>query len=246
MVFTVVKPNRAALIGVVLWAAAAQAHPEMSPQLVNRYLSIILVGDRLEYFATYLHGPLPAVQARRQLDADHDGRLSEAERVQGETAWRQRAAQLLSLQVDGREVALDDAKAEVQLGNDATTGAAPLVVEVYGSQTISAGRHELRLEPRWDPPSLGETELTVDTSTDWELVKSRRAAGADEHLTRYTLQGPRVAVIQNQSATFVVQPKGSAGPRRRRQLVPMAIALLLVAAGGLTVQRLRRKRARSV
>ena len=41
------------------------AHPEVSPQLVNRYLAVIVLGDRLEYFVTLLYGPLPAVDVRK-------------------------------------------------------------------------------------------------------------------------------------------------------------------------------------
>ena len=71
MVPAVVKPNRAALIvaaALALGPRPARAHPEMSPQLVNRYLSVILIVDQLQYFATYLYGPLPAVAAREEAE----------------------------------------------------------------------------------------------------------------------------------------------------------------------------------
>jgi hypothetical protein len=247
MVPAVVKPNRAALIvaaTLILGASAAGAHPEMSPRLVNRYLSVILIGDRLEYFATYLYGPLPAVAERERLDTSHDGRISEEERAAAEQRWRQRAAELLSLQLDGSPLALADGKADVQLGNDTSTGAAPMAIEVYGSHQLGRGPHRLRLEPGWDPPSLGETELSIDTSADWELVASRQASGPEEHLTRYKLEGPRLAAIQDRSATFTVRPSGASSPSIPKHL-PTAIALVLLAAAGLTMQALRRRSLRA-
>jgi hypothetical protein len=247
MVPAVVKPNRAALIvaaALALGATPARAHPEMSPQLVNRYLSLILLGDQLQYFATYLYGPLPAVTERERMDSDHDGRISDQERAAAEAGWRQRARELLSLQVDGVAVPITDAKAEIQLANDATTGAAPLVVEVYGAHPLSPATHRLRLDPAWDPPSLGETELSVDASADWELVSSHQATGPDQQLTRYKLEGGRTASIQDRSATFTVRPRAHPSPPLPRYL-PTAIALVLVAGAGLAFDRIRRRQSRA-
>jgi len=62
MVAAVVKKKTAALALALLALVAprAGAHPEVAAQLVNRYLSVIVLGDRLEYFVTLLYGPLPA------------------------------------------------------------------------------------------------------------------------------------------------------------------------------------------
>jgi hypothetical protein len=243
MVPAVVKKKRAlglvAALAVALLPRAGRAHPEVSPQLVNRYLSLIVVGGRLEFFVTLLYGALPGAEARKALDRDGDGRISEAERQQGQAGWKRRAAELAILTVDGAPVSLSDATADVQLGPDSGVGPSPLVVEVYGAQPLPEGTRRLRLEPGWDPPRLGETELVVDLSPDWDLVASQRGPAAEEHLTRYKLDGPRKG-SEDRSVTFVI--KSTTAPRRRSPMVPVAAVVGSLAAVGLVLELARRRR----
>jgi hypothetical protein len=250
MVPAVVKPKRAptlpALVVALLASAAlprvAAAHPEISPQLVNRYLSLIVVGDRLEFFISLLHGALPAAPARKQMDSDGDGRIGEAELAAARLDWKRRAGQLATLTVDGAAVALGEATADVQLGADPAVGPLPVVVEIYGSRPLAPGTRRLRFEPVWDPPSLGETETSLDLSPDWNLVGSRLGQGPEEALSRYKLQGGRRSVTEDRSATFVIRST-SAPPRRPVALLVVVTAAAL-AAGGLAMRLARRWKAR--
>jgi hypothetical protein len=217
--------------------ATAAAHPEVSPQLVNRYLSLIVVGDRLEFFVTLLYGALPAAELRKAMDRDHDGRLGPAEQQQGKQEWQRRAAALAAVRLDGAPLPLGDAAVDLQLGPDTSAGPAPMVVEVYGSRPLPEGTHELRLEPGWDPPRLGETELVLDLAAGWDLVSSRRAAEPPEQLFRYRIEGPAGA---DRSATFVIR---STGPASHRGAVTAVAAVIgTLAAVGLALEVVRRRR----
>jgi hypothetical protein len=225
-----------ALVAALLPGTAA-AHPEVSPQLVNRYLSLIVVGDRVEFFVTLLYGALPGAEVRRGMDQDHDGRLSEAEQQEGKRQWQRRAGELASVRLDGVPIPLGEAAADLQLGPDTSAGPAPLVVEVYGSRPLREGTHQLRLEPGWDPPGLGETEMVLDLAAGWDLVSSRRAAGPPEQLARYRLDPPTGG---DRSATFVIRSSGPAS--HRGPLVAVAAVVGVLAALGLALEMARRRR----
>jgi hypothetical protein len=246
MVPAVVKEKRPwarALLAALALAGAggeARAHPEVSPQLVNRYLSLIVVGDRVEFFVTLLHGALPGAEARRALDRDGDGRISEAERLQGQADWQRRAPELATISIDGAPIPLTDASADLQLGPDISAGPAPLVVEVYGSRPLPPGTRVLRLEPGRDPPRLGETEMVLDLAVPgWQLVSSRQGDGPEQRLTRYKLDGPAPG---ERSATFTI--RSTAPPPRRSPLPIVAAVLAALGALGLALE-LRRRRQRS-
>jgi hypothetical protein len=243
MVAAVVKKKTRWLLALsaLLVPGAAAAHPEVSPQLVNRYLSVMVLGDRLEYFVTLLYGPLPAVEERKKMDADGDGKISAPELERATSGWKARAPELARLSVDGETIALGGATASVQLGADQTTAAAPLVVELYGSRPIAPGQHEVRLEPAWDPPRLGETEVTIDLSPDWELLSSRQGHGPQEAQRRYRFEGPRPTVAADRAATFTLRPATTPAPRRT-VFIAAAIAALSGLALFLEVRR-RQKRA---
>jgi hypothetical protein len=243
MVAAVVKKKTPWLLALAALIAPgpAAAHPEVSPQLVNRYLSVMILGDRLEYFVTFLYGPLPAVGERKKMDLDGDGTIGPVELDQATAQWKARAAALARLSLDGQPLPLDGATASVQLGPDQSTGAAPVVVELYGSRPLPAGKHQVRLEPTWDPPRLGETELTLDLSPDWELVASRQGHGPEESRRRYRFEGPRPSVAADRSATFTLQP--SSGPARKPTVF---IAAAIAALAGLALfLELRRRQRRS-
>jgi hypothetical protein len=243
MVAAVVKKKRflgAAAI-VALMAGPALAHPEVSPLLVNRYLSIIVVGDRLEFFVTLLYGAAPGLELRKELDVDRDGTVTTTELDRAAQRWRTRARELVTIALDGKPMPLDEATANLQLGADQTVNAAPVVVEVYGTRTISPHRHELRLEPGWEPLRLGETELSLDLSADWELVASRQGSGAEGTVSRFLFEGPRPSVVADRSASFRLRPVAPPGQSRATTLVAAGIAALAGAGLFLEVRRRRRR-----
>jgi hypothetical protein len=245
MVAAVVKKKAPGLLLALLALVAApraQAHPEVAPTLVNRYLSVIVLGDRLEYFVTLLYGPLPAADERKKMDTDHDGKISAAELDQATAAWKSRASELARGSVDGEPLPLATATASVQLGADEGVGAAPIVVEIYGSRPLAAGTRQVRLEPGWEPPRLGETELSLDLAPDWELVASRQGEGPPGTERRFLFDGKRRSVVSDRSATFTIR---TAGPPRRRSTTPFIAAGVAALAGLALLLELRRRQRRS-
>ncbi|HXU83532.1 MAG TPA: hypothetical protein VN914_19200 [Polyangia bacterium] len=230
------------VLALLLVAPRARAHPEVSPQLVNRYLSVIVLGDRLEYFVTLLYGPLPAAEERRKMDGDGDGKISPAEVERAITAWKARATELARFGVDGQAIALDGATASVQLGADEGVGTAPLVVELYGSLPLGAGTRALRLEPGWEPPRLGETELSLDLAPGWELVASRQGQGPAGSERRFLFEGPRASVAADRTATFTI--RSTAAPTRR-PTAPFIAAGVAALAGVALVLVVRRQSGRA-
>ncbi len=199
-----------ALAGLVLSARGAGAHPEISPQLVNRYFALVVVDSRVEVFSSYLFGPLPGADRRRSIDADQDGLISEIEMTEEARRWAARASELYTLAIDGQDTAAP-ATATVELGSDRSTGAAAVVIELRAQVPVVRGPHTLRIEPGHDPGRLGETELGIDPGPGWILVAShlgRAAPPAEGQVskTRFKFDGPRVSLLEDRSATFLVRP----------------------------------------
>jgi nickel/cobalt transporter (NicO) family protein len=244
MVAAVVKKKASALVVALLALAAgprADAHPEVAPQLVNRYLSVIVLGDRLEYFVTLLYGPLPAADERRSMDADRDGKIGPAELERAIASWKARAPELARFGVDGQALPLESATASVQLGADDGVGAAPLVVEIYGARPLAAGTRDLRVEPGWEPPRLGETELSLDLAPDWELVGSRQGQEPTGTERRFLFEGKRASVVSDRSATFTIRAGASARPAR----TPFIAGGVAALAGIALAFELRRRQRRA-
>jgi hypothetical protein len=195
--------------GLVLSARGAGAHPEISPQLVNRYLALVVIDSRVEVFASYLFGPLPGAERRRSMDGDQDGLISEIEMTEEARRWAARAGELYTLAIDGQDT-VARATATVELGTDRSTGAAAVVIELRAQVALVPGPHALRIEPGRDPDRLGETELGIDPGPGWVLAAShlgRAAPPAEGHvaLARFKFDGPRVSLLEDRSATFLVR-----------------------------------------
>ncbi len=220
----------------------------MSPLLVNRYVSLMLIGDRLEIFFTLLYGELPGSDERRRTDRDGDGRLSRAELDEAKAGWKKRAPDLVSLSLDGQPMPIEASKAEVQVGADDGVGLAPMVVELHASRTLapSASRERrIRILPGEDPLRLGETEIAVDFSSDWLLVAGGRGPSPASAETRTKFDGPRISVVEDRSVTYVLRPTAPPPkPVARRLVLAIAAGLAFAIAGLTAVAILRRWRSR--
>jgi hypothetical protein len=236
----------AATLLALIPAPAARAHPEISAPLVNRYLSVLVLGDRLEFFLTLLYGALPGAEERKRMDTDGDGKIGPGELEQARLGWKARARELAAVTVGDQPLDLAAANASVQLGANETVTAAPVVVEIYGSRPLSAGTHQVRLDPGWEPARLGETELGIELTPDWELVSSHQGHGRDEQLRRYRFDGRRPSVVADRSAIFIIRPATTASGSRQRttNLVAAAVAVLAGVALAIAVRRRSRREPR--
>jgi hypothetical protein len=119
-------------------------------------------------------------------------------------------------------------------------GAAPLVVELYGARPLAPGTRQVRLEPGWEPPRLGETEISIDVAPDWELVTSRQGQGAAGNDRRFQFEGRRPSVTADRSATFTIRSVHA--PSRRGGTVYVAVAVAALAGVALALEVRRRQR----
>src|SRR5205085_8352125 len=117
-----------------------------------------------------------------------------------------------------------------------------VVVEIYGTRPLAAGTRTVRLEPRWDPPRLGETELSVDLSAGWQLVGSHQGSGPEGTLTRFLFDGPPASVAAGPSATFVLRALDAPPKRRTGTFLAGGVAALAGVALALELRRRQRGR----
>jgi hypothetical protein len=247
-------PVNLVAIAVLAGSGSAAAHPEYAAATVNRYLEVDLVApDRIRLAYTELVGPMPAAAARQAADANHDGKLDEAEtRALGE---RLRAAVTagLELSLDGERVTPAFEPPQVGLAGEAV-GPSPFSIDLVASLPLrGAGPHEVRLDDRTPETQLGETELRLEESPATTLLAAHRGPTGNERETRFVFRGVRFSALEDRSVTFrfgagthqaapqVAPTRHSPAPWRAR-LVSLAIFLGLVGLLLLvTVRRFRRR-----
>lgn len=172
-------------LGIVVFGAfvahRAHAHPETTPTLVNRYVTLTLHGSTAEASVALLYGAVPAQQVRRDADLNNDGLLGQPEiaaltqRLQAESiTW-------LAVLSNGETLKFAPTLV-IDLGGNLAVTAAALVAEARMDLNLAARDHSFDLRPGVGPRFLGETEVTCATGGGWALQESsseRPGAGSD-------------------------------------------------------------------
>ena len=222
----------AGFASAALAGARAVAHPEFSALGANRYVTAAIFDGRVDVTDALLEGTLASGEERRRLDADGDGRISDAELRAGQERLGAEGP-ALTVEVDGRPVTAPFAVA-IDLGDEPRATTAPIVVErrasFAGAWPASARR--LRVTVVREPAHLLDTEIGVVVGPGLSL-----ASGTD----LVTFRGPRASSLEQRAATFELA--GPAAPRRPRRSPMPAVAGGL---GALVIAALllRRRRAR--
>lgn len=216
-----------AFLTLIAGAGRAEAHPEFSALGTNRYITAAIFDGRVEVTDALLEGTLVSGEERRRLDADGDGRISDAELRAGEERLRAEGA-AVTVEVDGRALAAPLVVA-IDLGDEPRATAAPLVVERRLSLPAAwkAGARRLRLAIAREPPRLLDTELGVVLGPGLAL-----AGGED----RVTFRGPRASALEERAATFEI-----VGPPAARHGKPMVVTAAVFAAALVGVFLLRKR-----
>jgi hypothetical protein len=165
---------------VVLLAAtsSAEAHVEVSDRENNRYIKLTPTADRVRVAYTVYMGQVPGAQARRRLDRDRDGMISDAEAKPFGDELATAIAQGMSITVDGNAVPFRWDQTLVGLGTPATSAGA-FSVDLIAWVCVPGGRGEHRLT-MLDPyrvPIHGETELRAEETPGVRVTRS--AVGED-------------------------------------------------------------------
>lgn len=234
----------ALLGGSLCLASPARAHPEMSPQLVNRYASAAILDGTLELSLVLLAGPLPARELRQKWDSDGNGAIAPAELDAARDQWARDARDWLAATLDGERLVLRP-EVTIDVGANPAVDAAPVVLELRATLPVARARHELRLAAMREPDRLGETELSVVPGPDWRVAGSVQGQGPlTGRDARYLWSGSRPG---GAIATFAIEPVAAASrPETKRAPVTTLLAVVagLGALGGALVA-LRRRRQRS-
>jgi hypothetical protein len=243
-----VKRAAAALVVATGLVAArttpARAHPEPPSTLINRYVTLWVAGPRLDVQFSLLHGPLTATEARRQIDRDRSGGVSEAELVQYGRDLAAGAQDLIAVELDGRPLALRWTP-RIDLNGDPAVAAVPLVRELAGSAPLPPGEHRLQVQLGRSFPRLGDTEIALDAGDGWALVASAPPEGMAgmRNQDRFQLPHGHSDDQAPPRVTFVV--RSGAGGRTRGALVLPVAAVLAAGAIAAVVWIVRRRRQRA-
>jgi hypothetical protein len=224
------------LVGVALAAALgraapADAHPEFTALGTNRFVTAAVFESRVDVTDALLEGAISSVEDRRHLDADGDGRISDAELANAEAQLGGLGA-AITVSVDGRALTGRIAVA-IDLGEDRRVSDAPLVIERRASYEGAwrEGARRLRLAVTREPQHLLDTEIGVVVGPRLQL-----AGGTD----LVTFRGPRASALEERAATFELT--GPPPPKRSR--LPLLVAGLGLGALAVAAAVLRRRGAR--
>jgi hypothetical protein len=161
---------------VVIAAAAATARAHVAPSMDdnNRYLKLTPLGDRVRLAYTIYLGEVPGAAARRELDVDHDGAISDAE---AQAFGAKLAAQVqpgLAITVDGAPAPVAWAEIDVGMGQPVTAaGSFSVDLIAWLCLPSAGGSHTVVLRDAFVLPRPGETELRVEDTPGVHVTIAR-------------------------------------------------------------------------
>jgi hypothetical protein len=249
----------AVAVGATLLVAggAAEAHPEFSPSAINRYCKLTLVEPqtvRLAY--TVMIGAEPALAARKQADANADGRVDDDESRALAARVRGAVEAGLTVELDGARVSPPFETPSVGLAG-AEVAPSPLSVDLVARIPVGGdGPHRLRVEDSVELTPFGEAEVRVEESPSVRLLAAARgrelpandAEAKPPKELRWIWSGPPRSALEDRSVSlrFVANASASADAPRRGALVGAVgggIVLIVLGVGALVVRRTRRRAA---
>jgi hypothetical protein len=178
------------VLAITLSAATARAHVAPSVDDNNRYLKITPAADRVRVAYTVFYGEVPGAALRPTLDADHDGRIDDAEAQAYGDRLAADVAAALDLTVDGHPVRVTWSTVSVGLGTPATRGGAFSVdLIAWACLASPRGAHALTLRDRYRVPRAGETEVKVEDGLGI-TIDHARIGTIDDASRDYRFLGP--------------------------------------------------------
>ena len=153
-----------------LLCSDAAAHVAPSRDDNNRYLKLTPLGDRVRFAYTVYFGDVPGARARRTMDTDHDGAVSDPEAASFGHRVAADVRGAIDVTVDGKPVPFAWSAVDVGLGMP-TVAAGSFSVDLVAWICLpkARGTHSLRIRDRFALPNPGETELRVEDSVGVHL-----------------------------------------------------------------------------
>jgi hypothetical protein len=148
------------------WSPAADAHVQPAVDRNNRYLKLSPHGGRVRLVYTVYFGEIPGAAARRNMDTNHDGALSDAESTPVGLRLGEAVRPALEVLIDGQPVPLRWDQIDVGLGAPVVAaGSFSVDLVAWLCAPASArgrGAHHIELRDRFALPAPGETELRAE------------------------------------------------------------------------------------
>ncbi|HEY4241537.1 MAG TPA: hypothetical protein VGM88_17065 [Kofleriaceae bacterium] len=182
--------RRLVVLAVLCCAGVVHAHVAPSVDDNNRYVKLTPLGDRVRLAYTVFFGQVPGAGLRRDLDANHDGTISDDESNAFGAKLAAEVADGLVVEIDGTPQPVTWTQVVVGMGTPQTAAGA-FSVDLVASLCLPSlrGAHHVVLRDRFKLTRPGETELKLE---DAPGVKVDRAnlGGSDTPDHDVKLLGP--------------------------------------------------------
>jgi hypothetical protein len=250
-----------AIASALVAAHVARAHVAPSMDDNNRYLKLTPLGDRVRLAYTIYFGEVPGAAARRELDVDHDGAISDAEAQAFGARLAEQVRPALAITIDGAAAPLAWAEVDVGMGTPVTAaGSFSVDLIAWLCLPSAGGAHTIVVRDAFAVPRPGETELRVEDTPGVRVTRARlglidlvdldaRWQGAGGPLAHdgFTLgfDAGDKAPIPKDGACAATRPRAASGASLGLGLwLAVAIAAALLLAAALLAASRWRKRSR--
>jgi hypothetical protein len=177
-------------IAVACASALALAHVAPAVDDNNKYFRLTPLGDRARLAYTVFFGEVPGAIARKSIDANGDGKISEAEAHAFGVALSGRVAAGLELTVDGAVRPIQWQTIDVGMGTpQVAAGSFSVDLVTYACFATPRGRHHIHVRDRFAIDRPGESEAMLEDSPGVDVLRARVGA-LDDPAHDYRFAGP--------------------------------------------------------
>lgn len=168
------------VVAITVAAGSAAAHVAPSVDDNNRYLKVTPAADRVRLAYTVFFGEVPGAQTRKTIDADRDGRISDAEAQAFGVRLAGEVAPALEVTLDGTTRPVVWSTVAVGMGTPSTAGGAFSIDLIAWLCLPSArGTHTVLVRDRFRIPRPGETEVKVEDALGITIDRTRVGPASD-------------------------------------------------------------------